>query len=155
MFKIGPKGYRLKAIQKHLKYLIVGGGGSLGAVARYWVGGYFKTESGGFPLATFLINLTGSLVLAFFLTLILEKFRVADEWRWFFATGFLGAYTTFSSFTLEVINLFRGGNFAMGLLYSGASLVGGIMCAGLGWWLARRIIVALPPVNPQGFRGDG
>lgn len=112
------------------RYLIVGTGGFLGAIARYELGGLFKVGSGDFPLGTFTINLTGSFILGLFLTLITEKFVVAAEWRLFFATGFVGAYTTFSSLTNEVITLFRQGYWPVGLLYSVGSLVA---CCASGW----------------------
>lgn len=121
------------------RYLIVGLGGFLGAVARYELGGLFRVGNGDFPAGTFVINLTGSFTLGLFLTLISEKFEVPVEWRLFFATGFVGAYTTFSSFTSETITLFRQGFWAVGLLYSAASLVGGMVCVRLGFGLARRI----------------
>lgn len=121
------------------KYLIVGLGGSLGAIARYGLGGLFKVGSGDFPLGTFIINLTGSFLLGLFLTLITEKFIVPAEWRLFFATGFVGAYTTFSSLTNEIITLFRQGYWPVGLLYSTGSLVGGMLCVWLGLLTARQL----------------
>lgn len=130
-----------------IKYLIVGTGGVLGALSRYWLGGLFKIPAGGFPIGTFIINLTGSFVLGLFLTLIIESFKVRDEWRLFFATGFVGAYTTFSSFTNEVANLLRQGDLAVALLYSVGSLVGGLVCVIAGFALAREI--AFRRVIPQ------
>lgn len=120
-----------------MKYLIVGSGGILGALCRYWIGGLFVIPSGGFPFGTFVINLTGSFVLGLFLTLIIEKFKIRDEWRLFFATGFVGAYTTFSSFTNEVANLMRQNHLAMALLYSASSLIGGLICVTAGFIVAR------------------
>ena len=127
------------------KYLIVGFGGVLGALTRYWFGGVFKIPAGGFPFGTFIINLTGRFVLGFFLTLITERFVVRVEWRLFFATGFLGAYTTFSSFTNEVLTLFRQKFILVGILYSVLSLVGGMFCVWLGLILARYIILRRSP----------
>lgn len=121
------------------RYLIVGSGGALGALARYWLGGLFKIGTGGFPIGTFLINLTGSFVLGLFLTLITERFLVRAEWRLFFATGFVGAYTTFSSFTNEVLTLFRQGFWIIGLLYSLGSLLLGLFCVWLGYETARKL----------------
>ena len=120
------------------KYLLVGLGGSLGALGRYELGGLFKVGSGDFPLGTFIINLTGSFILGIFLTLISEKYIVPLAWRLFFATGFVGAYTTFSSLTNEVITLFRQGYWPVGLLYSLASLVGGLFFVWLGLLVARQ-----------------
>lgn len=122
-----------------LRYSIVGLGGSLGAVARYWLGGLFPVGAGEFPLGTCLINLTGSFILGLFLTLISEKYILPVEWRLFFATDFVGAYTTFSSLTNEVITLFRQGYWPVGLVYSFVSLVGGLMLVWLGFLAARQI----------------
>lgn len=120
------------------KYLVVGIGGFLGAIARYELGGLFKVGSGDFPVGTFIINLTGSFILGLFLTLLAEKFILPVEWRLFFATGFVGAYTTFSSLTNETITLFRQGYWPVGLLYSVASLTGGMLFVWLGFVAARQ-----------------
>ncbi len=117
----------------------MGLGGSLGAIARYWLGGLFKVGNGDFPLGTFLINLTGSFILGLFLTLISEKYILPVEWRLFVATGFVGAYTTFSSLTNEVITLLRQGYWPVGLLYSLVSLSGGMLCVWLGLLVARKV----------------
>lgn len=121
------------------RYLIVGGGGALGAIARYWIGGLFKIGTGGFPIGTFIINLTGSFILGLFLTLITEKYVVSAEWRLFFGTGFVGAYTTFSSFTNEVLTLLQQGYWLTGLFYAGASLLSGMVFVFLGLITARQI----------------
>lgn len=118
------------------KYLIVGLGGALGAIARYWLGSLFPVEAGGFPTGTFIINLSGSFGLGLFLTLIADYYEVRIEWRWFFASGFLGAYTTFSSFTSENLSLFRQGYVIQALIYSTVSLVGGMLWVWLGYRLA-------------------
>src|SRR5687768_414186 len=81
-----------------LPILAVSLGGILGANARYLVGVYVAERFGtAFPYGTLLINISGSLAIGFFLTLATERFQVDPLWRLFFATGFLGAYTTFSS----------------------------------------------------------
>jgi CrcB protein len=119
-------------------YLAVGSGGMVGAVARYELGKLFVIPVGGFPFGTLVINLSGSFVLGFFLTLIASRIKVADELRLFFATGIIGAYTTFSTFTSEVLTLWRGGFIWLGLLYSLVSLLGGLLFVWLGYALARR-----------------
>ncbi len=120
-------------------YWIVGGGGALGAIARYLVGNLFNIGNGGFPLGTFIINLSGSFILGLFLTMITEKYVVSVEWRLFFGTGFVGAYTTFSSFTNEVVALVQHGYWIMGLLYSTASLLLGMLFVWSGLITARKI----------------
>ncbi|HEX2909741.1 MAG TPA: fluoride efflux transporter CrcB [Chloroflexia bacterium] len=121
------------------KYLVVEAGGALGAISRYLLSNIIKTPASGFPAGTFFINLTGSFVLALFLTLIIERYTVSSEWRLFFASGFVGAYTTFSTFSLETFTLFRENRLTIGLLYSAGSLIGGLACAFSGLLLARLI----------------
>ncbi len=120
-------------------YLVIGCGGILGALIRYWLGGLFKIPAGGFPTGTFIINLSGSFILGVFLTLINERFTVPPEVRLFFGTGFVGAYTTFSTFSNEVLALFEHGYILMGVVYSLASLLGGMLCVWLGFLAARAL----------------
>ena len=85
--------------------LLVGAGGFLGAIARFLVGTWVVSRYHGlFPWATFAINVTGSFLLGFLNSLLLARL-VGDQWRWFFAVGFIGAYTTFSTFEYETAKL--------------------------------------------------
>ena len=94
-------------------FLVISLGGILGANARYLVSLYIAERFGtAFPYGTFLINVTGSLVIGFFLTLATERLPIDPLWRLFFATGFLGAYTTFSTYTYEAALLLRAGSTA-------------------------------------------
>jgi CrcB protein len=115
----------------------IGGGGFCGANARYlvgiWAAGLFGTA---FPWATLLINVSGSFVLGFYLTLVTERFTGRSTTRLFLATGFLGAYTTFSTFSYETVQLAAGGvtlptlAYVVGSLVLGlVAVVGGILCA--------------------------
>ena len=132
------------------RYLLVGIGGAAGAVSRYELGGLFPVGPGEFPLGTFLINLTGCFGLGLFLTLIVERYRVRAAWRLLVATGFVGAYTTFSSFSNEVLTLWRQGFGPMGLLYSVGSLVSGLLAVTAGLVIARLIAFGRlsPPDQP-------
>lgn len=91
-------------------YLIIGLGGFLGAVARYsislWIG---QRWGRAFPLGTFFINISGSFLIALVMSLSTERLMINPQWRLFLAVGFLGAYTTFSTFELETGNLIRDG----------------------------------------------
>ena len=79
-------------------FLIISLGAILGANARYWLGGWAAEKFGpSFPYGTLIINVTGSLMLGFFMTLITDRFIVDPRWRLLVAIGFLGAYTTFST----------------------------------------------------------
>jgi CrcB protein len=91
--------------------LLVGLGGVLGANARYlistWAAGRFGTA---FPYGTFGINASGSLLIGFLLTVVVDRLGNDPAARWLVATGFLGAYTTFSTFAYETVALLRQGD---------------------------------------------
>lgn len=107
--------------------LPISGGAVLGANARYLVGEWAAARwPGPFPWGTLLINCTGSLIIGFYLTLVTERFAGRASTRLFVATGFLGAYTTFSTFSYETVSLFQQGLVAAAILYVGASLVLGL-----------------------------
>src|SRR5436190_21381098 len=94
------------------KSLWVGLGGFLGANARYWIGGWVQARWGSaFPWSTFVINVTGSFILGLFMTLVTERYAVpkAPVLRLLVAIGFVGAYTTFSTFEFETLSLVTTG----------------------------------------------
>ncbi len=119
-----------------MTYLLIGFGGLLGANARYlvslWAAGRFRTA---FPIGTFLINATGSFLLGLVLTLA-TRFGDTLDLRLLIATGFLGAYTTFSTFSFETIVLLRQGNIRLGLTNALGSAALGIAGAATGILLA-------------------
>ena len=113
-------------------------GAVLGANLRYWLGAWIAQRWGTqFPYATLLINLTGSFILGFFITLITDRLLVDPRWRIFFAVGFLGSYTTFSTYTYESIVLLMAGNWVLGLLNLFGSAFLGALAAILGVALGR------------------
>jgi CrcB protein len=120
------------------KFLIISIGAVLGANARYWLGGWAAERFGTtFPYGTLIINLTGSFVLGLFITLITDRFLVDPNWRLLVAIGFLGSYTTFSSYTYESVNLLLKGQTWLGLLnLFGSSFLGGLATLG-GVYLAK------------------
>jgi fluoride exporter len=129
-------------VEKHplVPYLAIALGGILGANARYLVSLLVAERLGtGFPYGTMLINVTGSMVIGFFLTLVTERLEVSPLWRLFFATGFLGAYTTFSSYTFETATLLREGAYGAALLYLVGSVVGGLVGVLAGIAAAERL----------------
>jgi CrcB protein len=120
------------------RFLVVGLGGFLGAIARYGVTlfvGMFWTRE--FPLATFLINVSGSFVLGLFTTVATERMEVDPRLRLFVATGFVGAYTTFSTFEYETQRLAEAGALWWGVLNVATSVAVGYAAVQLGVWLAR------------------
>jgi fluoride exporter len=120
--------------------LAVSLGGILGANARYFVALYIAERFGAaFPYGTLLINVSGSLVIGFFLTLVTERVSIDPLWRLFFATGFLGAYTTFSTYTYEAAHLLRAGEYGPALVYLLGSVVLGMIGVLAGILVAERI----------------
>ena len=127
-------------MRSYLPILAVSLGGILGANTRYLVSLYVAERLGtAFPYGTLLINVSGSLAIGFFLTLAFERFSVDPLWRLFFATGFLGAYTTFSSYTFEAAQLIRAGAYGLALLYLFGSVLAGMIGVFAGIVVAERL----------------
>lgn len=118
-----------------MKYLVVGLGGFIGANARYIIGGWVAQKWGtGFPYGTFIINVTGCFILGLFATLALQ-YAWSDHWRLLIAVGFVGAYTTFSTFEYETFQLVANGSVAR----AGANILASVM---LGFFAAYLGVVA-------------
>jgi fluoride exporter len=116
----------------------VAGGGFLGTLARYGVDKGWAARPGGFPLATFAINVTGALAIAVLLVVILERRQVNRYLRPFLATGILGGWTTMSTLTVDTSTLARHGHLIVAAAYLGATLVASLAGATAGATLARR-----------------
>jgi CrcB protein len=114
-------------------------GGALGAPARYGVTQLVPVDANGFPWATFWTNVSGSFALGLLLILILERYPPARYVRPFLATGFLGAYTTYSTFAVETDLLIKNGHAGTAAMYSVASLAVGFTAAWLGIAVARML----------------
>lgn len=123
-----------------LPFLAVSLGGVLGANARFLVTLYVAERLGtAFPYGTLIINVTGSLVIGFFLTLATERLSLDPLWRLFFATGFLGAYTTFSSYTFEAAQLARDGAYGLAFVYLFGSVLAGMIGVFVGIIAAEQL----------------
>ena len=119
-------------------YLAVAAGAVFGATARYAVGGWAARRLGAsFPYGTLLVNLSGSFLLGLFLALVTDRFLVNPRLRLAVAVGFFGSFTTFSSYTVESLNLILSGQPALGLLNLVGSALLGAVAAGLGIFLGR------------------
>jgi fluoride exporter len=112
--------------------------GALGALARYWLDGVVSGRTGGgFPWGTFAINVTGSFLLGLVFTLLTERYRV-DPWlRAALTIGFLGAYTTFSTLSLETYRLLEDGAVGLALANALGSLAAGLAALYVGVVLGR------------------
>ena len=110
----------------------------MGAIARYGLSGLAQRITPSFPLGTLLVNLLGSFLLGFLATLFIERVMVSAELRLFALIGFLGAFTTYSTFSLESLNLVRSGEWGFVILYVGGNFIGGLLAVGLGVMLANR-----------------
>ena len=119
----------------------VGLGGFLGANARYWLGTWIQQRYGGagFPWGTFVINVSGSFILGLFLTLVSARLEVpqSQTLRLLVATGFVGAYTTFSTFEYETFALVEAGTLLRAFGNAFGSLVAGFFAVWLGAVVAR------------------
>ncbi|KGK87818.1 camphor resistance protein CrcB [Desulfosporosinus sp. HMP52] len=118
--------------------LVIAVGGALGALSRYSLGVWISNKwNSSFPLHTFLINISGAFLLGFLHILFVERLNVSPFWRLGIGVGFLGAFTTFSTFGFEVISLLEGGSFITAGLYVILSIVVGFSGVALGVNLAR------------------
>jgi fluoride exporter len=107
-------------------------GGVLGTLARYAVSRIVHVAPDSFPWATFIVNVTGAFVLGVLLTLMIERWPPSRYARPFLAIGFLGAYTTFSTFMVEADLLVKDGAADVAVLYVAGSLVAGFVAVYLG-----------------------
>lgn len=123
-----------------MKYLAVAGGGAIGAMLRYYMGGSILSRTAApFPTATFVINITGSFIIGFFLTLITERIPINPNVRLAVAVGFVGAFTTFSTFEYETAKLIEDRDFIVGLLYVALSIIIGFAAVTGGIIAARQL----------------
>lgn len=118
----------------------IAAGAMLGANARYFIGLWAGTRFGaGFPYGTLIVNLTGSFLLGFLVATATGRLDIPGEVRLLLGVGFLGSYTTFSSFSVESLTLLENGNVWTGLLNIFGNNLAGLLCALLGVFLARAI----------------
>jgi CrcB protein len=123
-----------------VKYLAISLGGILGANSRYLIADWAAQRFGaGFPYGTFIINISGSFALGFFMAFLQDRAFIHPNYRLFFATGFCGAYTTFSTFTYESLRLWQDGSFLLAITNLLGSLAVGMFGVFLGFVFGRMI----------------
>lgn len=129
------------AIKRNMEsFLLISAGAIVGANARYWLQDWAVQRLGpAFPFGTLLINITGSLLLGFFMTIATERFLVDPRTRVMVSLGVLSSYTTFSTYAYESIALIMGGQWSLGLLNLLGSMALGLLAVAAGITLGRLI----------------
>lgn len=141
----GPDPLARRRRARQVQAIIVvalGFGGVLGAISRYAISLALPTQTDRFPWATFVVNISGSAVLGFILILLIEQFPRGRLARPVIGTGFIGAYTTFSTFMVEAILLIRDGHPQDAAVYLAASVIAGLAAVWLGMTSARLVLRA-------------
>jgi len=112
----------------------------MGAIARFWLGAYIGSKMGTrFPYGTFIINVSGSFLIGLILTVLTERSHLSPNWRYLIPVGFIGAYTTFSTFEFETLRAMQDGQLTVGFVNIGLSVVAGFLAVWLGV-LAGRVV---------------
>jgi CrcB protein len=123
-----------------LTYIYIGAGGALGALSRYALSGWVHGWSGsGFPWGTLVVNIVGAFALGF-AARFLQGIAAAAPLRGLVTIGFLGAFTTFSTFSYETVALLRDGELSLGALYIAGSVLVALAATFLGLGLAGAIL---------------
>lgn len=121
-------------------FFIIGLGGFFGAIARYTVSLWIGQKWGrSFPLGTFAVNISGCFLIGLFMPILTERFLINPQWRLFLTVGFLGAYTTFSTFEYETGNLLKDGELAIAMMNIMFSVVVGFVALKIGELIAKSI----------------
>lgn len=113
-------------------------GGSLGAIARFWVGTAISGRMGThFPFGTLFINISACLLIGLSLEFLNHHVTLSPSWRFFVPIGFIGAYSTFSTFEWETFATLNSGAFWLAILYVAVSVIFGLIAVAVGVTLAR------------------
>jgi fluoride exporter len=122
------------------KYLFIALGGALGSIARYWVGSAISSRLGTkFPYGTFVVNMSACIIIGFTLAFLGRRAELNPAWRFLVPIGFIGAYSTFSTYEWETLSTLRAGAFALAAFYAFGSLFAGLAAVWCGSILAEVI----------------
>jgi len=123
-----------------MRYVMIGMGGALGAIARYQVSAMIHARVPiGFPWGTFIVNVSGCLAMGFVMTLLTDRLVLNPEWRYLVPIGFLGAYTTFSTFAYEAFAANLEGAWPVAAAYVASSVAVGYLALWAGVVLGRSV----------------
>ena len=121
-----------------MHWLSIAIGGAMGAMGRYWVSScLLPISSYKFPYATFSVNVVGSLLMGILYVLIVERGGLPEQARHLLMVGFLGAFTTFSTFSLDAISLWQNGGQTMALMYVFSTVFSCLLAIIVAIWLTR------------------
>ncbi len=121
-----------------ITYIAIAFGGAFGAVSRFWIhSAVQRFNDSSFPLGTFSVNILGSFLIGVFFVVLAEKAQFAEPWRPLVTVGFLGAMTTFSTFSLDALLLFEQGHYNTALFYIVSSVALCLFAAFAGMQVTR------------------
>ena len=122
------------------KYLWIAAGGALGSIARYWIGSEVGSRMGvKFPYGTMIVNITACVAIGFSMSFFSRRADLSPAWRYFIPIGFIGAYSTFSTYEWETLSTLRSGAFFLAALYAVGSLILGLAAVWAGSMLGEII----------------
>lgn len=118
--------------------LLVGIGGGLGSICRYFAGTLIQQKSTStFPIGTLTINILGSLLIGLLIGIVGKNFSYSMDIKLLLITGFCGGFTTFSTFSAENFQLLQNGQYSWAFIYTLTSITLGILAMGCGWWMTK------------------
>ncbi|MFZ0800410.1 MAG: fluoride efflux transporter CrcB [Terriglobales bacterium] len=123
------------------KYFAVGVGGFVGSITRFWLATYVgQRMETRFPYGTFLINVSGSFLIGLVMTILTERTHLSPTYRYLIPIGFIGGYTTFSTFEYETLRTIQDGQFTIGLLNIVLSVLVGFLMVWTGSIVGKAIV---------------
>lgn len=123
-----------------LTYLMVALGGALGACVRYWLYNAHPVLQQKSWLATWLINVSGSFVMGLVFVVVTQRSGLSPHWRSLVAVGFLGAYTTYSTYSMDALQFLQRGEFAGALAYLFGTMIACLIAVLAGYMVGRLVV---------------